>query len=76
MAGVKCCRCFGKSEFATPNDRNSSPAGGNENSSASFNEDLLGPNDSIVSMMMHRPLYPPGRIMHVVRHHVPNDRFE
>ncbi|XP_035709035.1 sn1-specific diacylglycerol lipase alpha isoform X3 [Folsomia candida] len=76
MAGVKCCRCFGKSEFATPNDRNSSPAGGNENSSASFNEDLLGPNDSIVSMMMHRPLYPPGRIMHVVRHHVPNDRIK
>lgn len=76
---MKCCKCFGKTEFSS-NDVNSSTGdtgGGNENSSTSQrslpDNDLLSPNDSMVSMTMHQPLYPPGRIMHVVRHHPKKD---
>lgn len=27
------------------------------------------PSDSSIALTLHRPLYPPGRIIHVVRHH-------
>lgn len=27
------------------------------------------PSDSSIALTFHRPLYPPGRIIHVVRHH-------
>ncbi|PBC32366.1 Sn1-specific diacylglycerol lipase alpha [Apis cerana cerana] len=27
------------------------------------------PSDSTIALTLHRPLYPPGRIIHVVRHH-------
>lgn len=27
------------------------------------------PNDSTIALTLHNPLYPPGRIIHIVRHH-------
>ena len=27
------------------------------------------PTDTSIALTLHRPLYPPGRIIHVVRHH-------
>lgn len=27
------------------------------------------PNDSSIALTLHNPLYPPGRIIHIVRHH-------
>lgn len=27
------------------------------------------PNDSSIALTLHRPLYPPGRIIHIIRHH-------
>lgn len=27
------------------------------------------PSDSSIALTVHQPLYPPGRIIHVVRHH-------
>uniref|UniRef100_A0A6B2EG71 Diacylglycerol lipase-alpha n=1 Tax=Phlebotomus kandelakii TaxID=1109342 RepID=A0A6B2EG71_9DIPT len=27
------------------------------------------PNDSSIALTLHRPMYPPGRIIHIVRHH-------
>lgn len=29
----------------------------------------LHPSDSSIALTVHQPLYPPGRIIHVVRHH-------
>ena len=27
------------------------------------------PSDSSIALTLHQPLYPPGRIIHIVRHH-------
>lgn len=27
------------------------------------------PTDSSIALTLHQPLYPPGRIIHIVRHH-------
>ena len=27
------------------------------------------PSDSTIALTVHQPLYPPGRVMHIVRHH-------
>ncbi|XP_037036591.1 diacylglycerol lipase-alpha isoform X1 [Bradysia coprophila] len=33
------------------------------------------PNDSSIALTLHNPLYPPGRIIHIVRHHTkPNEQ--
>ncbi|XP_043281706.1 diacylglycerol lipase-alpha isoform X2 [Venturia canescens] len=32
-------------------------------------EQTIVPNDSSIALTLHTPLYPPGRIIHVVRHH-------
>nr|CAD7568830.1 unnamed protein product [Timema californicum] len=29
----------------------------------------IHPSDSSIALTVHQPLYPPGRIIHVVRHH-------
>lgn len=29
----------------------------------------IHPSDSSIALTLHRPLYPPGRIIHIVRHH-------
>lgn len=32
-------------------------------------EDVTHPTDSSIALTVHQPLYPPGKILHVVRHH-------
>uniref|UniRef100_A0A7G3B235 sn-1-specific diacylglycerol lipase n=1 Tax=Lutzomyia longipalpis TaxID=7200 RepID=A0A7G3B235_LUTLO len=34
------------------------------------------PNDSSIALTLHRPMYPPGRIIHVVRHHTTADEHK
>jgi len=36
-------------------------------------EVTINPNESAISLTVHPPLYPPGRIMHIVRHHPKKD---
>lgn len=31
------------------------------------------PNDNTIALTSHQPLYPPGRIVHIVRHHTTQD---
>lgn len=31
------------------------------------------PSDTSIAFSLHRPLYPPGRIIHIVRHHPGHD---
>lgn len=33
------------------------------------------PNDSSIALSLHQPLYPPGRIMHIVRHYPKADEW-
>lgn len=32
-------------------------------------EVAVHPSDSSIALTLHQPLYPPGRIIHIVRHH-------
>ncbi|XP_055709573.1 diacylglycerol lipase-alpha isoform X1 [Phlebotomus papatasi] len=34
------------------------------------------PNDSSIALTLHRPMYPPGRIIHIVRHHPTPDEHK
>jgi sn1-specific diacylglycerol lipase len=31
------------------------------------------PNDNSIALSLHHPLYPPGKIVHIVRHHTTHD---
>ena len=33
------------------------------------------PSDASIALTVHQPLYPPGRILHVVRHHPDPTRY-
>lgn len=36
-------------------------------------QSTVHPNDNSIALTLHNPLYPPGRIIHVVRHHPTED---
>lgn len=65
---VMCCGCG-----STPTSAANMEAGGCI-SEYQRDKDLarsqaIIPMDSSIALTLHRPLYPPGRIIHVVRHH-------
>lgn len=78
MSGMACCCCV-KPEFAMPQRLSSAPSIQSEEfmrthrSLKDLREVILHPNESALSLTVHQPLYPPGRIMHIVRHHPKKD---
>lgn len=38
-------------------------------------QSTVHPNDNSIALTLHHPLYPPGRIIHVVRHHPSEDEL-
>uniref|UniRef100_A0A336LAT9 Diacylglycerol lipase-alpha n=1 Tax=Culicoides sonorensis TaxID=179676 RepID=A0A336LAT9_CULSO len=39
-------------------------------------QSTVHPNDNSIALTLHHPLYPPGRIIHVVRHHPSEDEHK
>lgn len=39
----------------------------------SARQSTVHPNDNSIALTLHHPLYPPGRIIHIVRHHPNQD---
>ncbi|XP_023290694.1 sn1-specific diacylglycerol lipase alpha isoform X3 [Orussus abietinus] len=65
---VMCCGCG-----STPTSAANLEAGGciseYQRDKDQARSQTVVPSDSSIALTLHRPLYPPGRIIHVVRHH-------
>ncbi|XP_066600211.1 diacylglycerol lipase-alpha isoform X2 [Prorops nasuta] len=65
---VMCCGCS-----STPTSAANLEAGGciseYQRDKDQARAQTVVPSDSSIALTLHRPLYPPGRIIHVVRHH-------
>ncbi|XP_078050990.1 inactivation no afterpotential E isoform X2 [Augochlora pura] len=65
---VMCCGCG-----STPTSAANLEAGGciseYQRDKDLARSETVVPSDSSIALTLHRPLYPPGRIIHVVRHH-------
>ncbi|XP_011501832.1 PREDICTED: sn1-specific diacylglycerol lipase alpha [Ceratosolen solmsi marchali] len=65
---VMCCGCG-----STPTSAANLEAGGciseYQRDKDLARSEAVVPSDSSIALTLHRPLYPPGRIIHVVRHH-------
>lgn len=76
MSGMACCCCV-KQEFAMPQRLSSAPSIQSEEFMRTRRslKDLreVTFNENAIAMTVHPPLYPPGRIMHIVRHHPTKD---
>ncbi|KAG8201460.1 hypothetical protein JTE90_024329 [Oedothorax gibbosus] len=58
MNGFFCCRCCSENlNFDT------------DATSENFRDAATHPSDSSIALTVHQPLYPPGRIIHIVRNH-------
>lgn len=69
---VMCCGCV-----STPTSAANLEAGGciseYQRDKDQARAQTVVPSDSSIALTLHRPLYPPGRIIHVVRHHPNKD---
>ncbi|XP_014475317.1 PREDICTED: sn1-specific diacylglycerol lipase alpha isoform X4 [Dinoponera quadriceps] len=69
---VMCCGCG-----STPTSAANLEAGGciseYQRDKDQARAQTVVPSDSSIALTLHRPLYPPGRIIHVVRHHPNKD---
>ncbi|XP_020295479.1 sn1-specific diacylglycerol lipase alpha isoform X3 [Pseudomyrmex gracilis] len=68
VCSVMCCGCG-----STPTSAANLEAGGciseYQRDKDRARAQTVVPSDSSIALTLHRPLYPPGRIIHVVRHH-------
>lgn len=68
MCSVVCCGCA-----PMPTSAATLSSGGERIDAYQLAKDAarsgVHPSDSTIALTLHRPLYPPGRIIHIVRHH-------
>lgn len=69
MCNVCCCGCAPMPTSAVELSADDSNIVEYQKEKDIAREVAYHPNDSSIALTVHQPLYPPGRIIHVVRHH-------
>ncbi|XP_052133526.1 diacylglycerol lipase-alpha isoform X4 [Frankliniella occidentalis] len=69
MCSVVCCGCAHMPTSAVELGADDSNMMEYQKEKDIAREVAYHPNDSSIALTVHQPLYPPGRIIHVVRHH-------
>lgn len=70
---VICCCCGPEPTSVTEMSTKDSNINKYNEQRTTARQSTVHPNDNSIALTLHNPLYPPGRIIHVVRHHPSED---